>query len=487
VTATDRASDRASDRATDRRPADPTAPRTGAGHAARMHEVTEENTRLVDLVLDYSRRRILEADTPLDKPLPPFELARLAGRTIREEGVGAARALSVFEHVLAPACITSDHPQYLAFIPTAPTKAAIAFDLVVSASALYGGSWLEGAGAVHAENEVLTWLAGEFGLPAGAGGVFVQGGTLGNLSALVAAREAARLRVTETGSANPARWKVVCSAEAHSSIASAARVMDVEIVTVAPDAGGILRGTAVREALDEHGASVFAVVATAGSTNFGIVDDVASIAALKADHEFWLHIDGAYGLSAMLSPLVRDRFAGVEHADSVIVDPHKWLFAPFDACALIYRDPETGRRAHTQHAEYLDTLTETSEWSPSDYAAHLTRRARGLPLWFSLATYGAAAYRDAIGVSIGLASDIAAEIASRPGFTLVREPQLSIVVFERDGWTKADYDAWSHRLLDEQRAFVVPSSHAGRPNTRFAILNPRTTFDQLTAILDSME
>jgi len=278
----------------------------------------------------------------------------------------------------------------------------------------------------------------------------------------------------------------VCSAEAHSSIASAARVMDVDVVPVAPGEDGMLRGDAVRAALEEHGASVFAVVATAGSTNFGIVDDLASISALKDEHDFWLHVDGAYGLAAMLSPLARDRFAGVERADSVIVDPHKWLFAPFDACALIYRDPETGRRAHTQHAEYLDTLTETSEWSPSDYAAHLTRRPRGLPLWFSLATHGAAAYREAITNSIRLARDIADEISTREGFRLVRDPQLSVVVFERDGWTKADYDRWSARLLDEQRAFVTPSSHAGRTNTRFAIVNPTTTFEQLVAILDTM-
>jgi len=456
------------------------------GDATRMHAVSDENTRLVDLVLDYSRRRILASDTPLDKPISDLELGRLAGRSVHEYGIGAARALSLFEHVLAPACITTDHPQYLSFIPTAPTKAAIAFDLVVSASALYGGSWLEGAGAVYAENEVLAWLANEFGLPATAGGVFVQGGTLGNLSALVAAREHARHEQRESGTAAPARWKVVCSGEAHSSIASAARVMDVEVVPVAPGVDGMLRGDAVRAALEEHGASVFAVVATAGSTNFGIVDDVASIAALKQEYDFWLHVDGAYGLAAMLSPLARDRFAGVEHADSVIVDPHKWLFAPFDACALIYRDPETGRRAHTQHAEYLDTLTETSEWSPSDYAAHLTRRARGLPLWFSLATYGGAAYREAITSSITLAHDIAREIESRDGLRLVREPQLSVVVFERDGWSREDYDAWSARLLDEQRAFVTPSSHAGRPNTRFAIVNPTTTFEQLVGILDTM-
>ena len=460
------------------RPAEPST--------TRMHAVSDETRDIVDLVLDYSRRRILSSDTPLDKPLAEAELRRLAGRSIRENGIGAKRALALFEHVLAPACITTDHPQYLSFIPTAPTKAATAFDLVVSASAVYGGSWLEGSGAVYAENEVLAWLASEFGLPATSGGVFVQGGTLGNLSALVAARDHARAELQAAGAQQPTRWKIVCSAEAHSSIASAARVMDVDVVPVLPSESGVLKGENVRGALEEHGGSVFAVVATAGSTNFGIVDEVASIAALKDEFDFWLHVDGAYGLAGMLSPLARHHFAGVERADSVIVDPHKWLFAPFDACALIYRDPESGRRAHTQHAEYLDTLTETSEWSPSDYAAHLTRRARGLPLWFSLATYGENAYREAISASIRLTQRIAREIESRDGLRLVRQPQLSVVVFERDGWSRSDYSEWSARLLDEQRAFVTPSSHQGRPNTRFAILNPMTTFEQLTAILDTM-
>ena len=454
--------------------------------AARMHDVTPETRRIVDLVLDYSRERLLAQDTPLDKPLPAAELSRLAGRTISEEGVGAERALGVFTHVLAPACITTDDPRYLSFIPTAPTKSAAAFDLVVSASALYGGSWLEGAGAVYAENEVLRWLADEFGLPASAGGVFVQGGTLGNLSALVAAREAARAHRADTGAAAPTRWAVVCSSQAHSSIASAARVMDVDVITVPTDADGVLRGDAVAEVLADVHERVFAVVATAGSTNFGIVDDIAGVAAAAHAHDIWLHVDGAYGLAGMLSPLARHLYAGVEQADSVIVDPHKWLFAPFDACALIYRDPEQGRRAHTQHAEYLDTLTDRSDYSPSDYAAHLTRRARGLPLWFSLATHGAAAYREAVSASIVLARRIADEIATRPGFSLVREPQLGVVVFERDGWTRAEYEAWSQRLLDVQHAFVTPSSHEGRANARFAILNPRTTFEDLTGILDTM-
>ncbi len=462
------------------------APAPAGPDATRMHAVTAETTALVDMVLDYAQRRILGEQSPLDKPMTPVELRRLASGSIGEEGIGGRRALALFENVLAPACITTDHPRYLSFIPSAPTKAATAFDLIVSATAVYGGSWMEGSGAVFAENEVLDWLGRELGLPTGSGGVFVQGGTIGNLSALVAARDHRARALAAAGRPRPARWIIVGSAEAHSSIASAARVMDVDVVAVPVGETGMLTGEQVRPVLEQHGEAVIAVVATGGSTNFGIVDDIASIAALKADHDFWLHVDGAYGLAAALAPEARHRFAGVEAADSLIVDPHKWLFTPFDSCALIYRDPEIARLAHTQHAEYLDALTGASEWNPSDFSVQLTRRARGLPLWFSLATFGAAAYRAAIGASIELAHAAAADIAERPYLRLVRAPQLSVVVFERVGWEPADYAAWSAGLLEEQRAFVVPSSHAGRTNARFAIVNPLTTLDDLTGILDSM-
>ena len=453
---------------------------------ARMHAISDETKATVDEVLDYARRRAVYEDIPLDKPLTPRELSRLASGSITRAGIGARRATSLFENVLAPACVTTDHPGYLSFIPSAPTKAAIAFDLVVSASSVYGGSWMEGSGAVFAENEVLHWLAAEFGLPQGAGGVFMQGGTIGNLSALVAARDAARRNNREAGRPDPARWAVVCSAEAHSSIKAAAAVMDVDVIGAAPGDDGRLHGDTVAVALDEHPGAVFAVVATGGTTNFGIVDDIASIAAATKSRDIWLHIDGAYGLAAMLVERMRPAFAGVELADSLIVDPHKWLFAPFDACALIYRDPEGARLAHTQHAEYLDTLTETADWNPSDLGIQLTRRARGLPLWFSLATHGTDLYRGAIDHGITLARRIADEIASRDGLSLVREPQLSVVVFRREGWTTADYREWSDRLLEDQVGFVVPSSHRGETVLRFAIISPLTTFETLTGILDTL-
>lgn len=451
-----------------------------------MHAISEATRDTVDDVLDYARRRALYPDVPLDKPMSPRDLARLASGSITASGIGSRRAIALFENVLAPACLSIDHPGYLSFIPSAPSKASLAFDVVVSASAIYGGSWLEGAGAVFAENEVLHWLAGEFGMPQGSGGVFVQGGTIGNLSALVTARDAARRRNREAGRPDPARWIVACSAEAHSSIASAAAVMDVDVMTALPDESGRLRGEAVARILDEQDDAVFAVVATAGTTNFGIVDDIAGVAEVTRERGVWLHVDGAYGLAAMLVERMRPVFAGVEHADSVIVDPHKWLFAPFDACALIYREPALALSAHTQKAEYLETITGKPDWNPSDLAVQLTRRARGLPLWFSLATHGTDQYRATIEHGIDLARRIADEITARDGLSLVREPELSVVVFRREGWTLADYDAWSDQLLDDQRGFVVPSAHRGEPVLRFAIISPLTTFDLLTGILDTL-
>src|SRR5439155_10631580 len=140
----------------------------------------------------------------------------------------------------------------------------------------------------------------------------------------------------------------------------------------------------------------FAAVATAGTTNLGIVDDLDGVAAVCRERRLWFHVDGAYGLAALAAPSARPLFAGVEHADSFIVDPHKWLFAPYDSCALLYRDPALARAAHTQKASYLDPVTVEGEWNPSDFSVQLTRRARGLPFWFSLAVHGTAAYTDSV-------------------------------------------------------------------------------------------
>jgi glutamate/tyrosine decarboxylase-like PLP-dependent enzyme len=459
----------------------------------RMHRYTDETERLAQAVLRYARDR-MRMDPPLDAPYTPDEIAGKAGATITADGLGGEAALRLFADVIAPGVVSSDHPRYLAFIPTAPTEAATLFDLVVGASSIYGGSWLEGSGAVFAENQALRWIADLAGMPAVAGGAFVQGGTVGNLSALVAAREAARTRRAADGGPVPRRWLLAATEEAHSSIAEAARVMDVDVLAVPGDARGRLTGEGLRAALAdaERGDAValdglFAVVATAGTTNLGIVDDLAGVADVAAERGLWFHVDGAYGGAALAAPSARHLFAGIERADSFIVDPHKWLFAPYDACALLYGEPATARAAHTQHAGYLDAVAHVEgEWNPSDYAIHLTRRARGLPLWFSLAVHGTLAYADAIEATIELARETADEVRRRPYLELVAEPELSVVGFRRVGWDAAAYARWSDRLLRSGAAFVTPSTHRGEPMTRFAIISPRTTLMDLTSILASM-
>jgi L-2,4-diaminobutyrate decarboxylase len=451
-----------------------------------MHRYSVDDDVTARALAESCLRR-LAMDAPLDFPQTPKQLQESAGSTITAAGLGGAEAIRLWDDVLAPACLSVDNPRYLSFIPSAPTRAAAAFDMLVGASNVYAGSWLEGSGAVYAENQALRWIADLCGLPATSGGVFVQGGSGGNLSALVAAREEAKRRRTSL----PRRWAVCVTAETHSSVKHALRVvMDADVIEVPGDERGRMVGTTLRDTVrglaPEVADGIFAVVATAGTTNLGVVDDLAGIGEVARENGWWYHVDGAYGGAALAAPSVRHLFDGIEAADSFIVDPHKWLFAPFDCCALLYRDPALGRAAHTQHADYLDPVNIEGDWNPSDFAVQLTRRARGLPFWFSLAMHGTDAYRDAVEQTLSVTRAGAELIGSLDHVRLLVEPELSVLVFERIGWQDADYLTWSDRLLADQVAFVTPTKHRGRVCTRFAIVNPLTTVEDLATILDTM-
>ncbi len=280
---------------------------------------------------------------------------------------------------------------------------------------------------------------------------------------------------------------IAASDAAHSSIASAARVMDASLLVVPTDGKGRLTGAALEQALARADApGLFAVVATGGTTNGGFVDDLDGVADVAEGHGLWYHVDGAYGLAALAAQSARHLFRGVERADSFCVDPHKWLFAPYDCAALLYRDPELARAAHTQHAAYLDILHTTPDWNPSDYAFHLTRRARGLPFWFSLATHGTDAYADAIESTLTLTRDVARMIEAHACVELLEEPELSVVLFRRVGWAPADYAAWSDRALAEGLTLTVPTTWRGQTCLRFCFVNPRTTTDDVALVLDSL-
>jgi glutamate/tyrosine decarboxylase-like PLP-dependent enzyme len=258
-------------------------------------------------------------------------------------------------------------------------------------------------------------------------------------------------------------------------------VLDAEVVIVPENDQGQLTGEALRSALiNSH--DVFAVVASAGTTNAGIIDDLAGIANVCQRFGVWLHVDGAYGGAALAAPSARHLFNGIERADSFIVDPHKWLFATYDCCALLYRQPELARAAHSQHAGYLDTI-DREVWNPWDYGVHLTRRARGLPFWFSLATHGTKRYAAAIEQTLATARTVAGGIRGIPQLRLLLEPTLSVVLFERPGWDDAAYLRWSRRLALEGRILCIPTQWKGRTVLRLAFVNPATEADHVLEVL----
>jgi glutamate/tyrosine decarboxylase-like PLP-dependent enzyme len=453
-----------------------------------VHHFDETAERAARACLDYALERLRLDPAPLDHPVPFAELRERAGDTITAAGQDPETVLRVFTEVLAPACLSTDSTRFLAFIPAAPTKASLVFDTVVGASSICATSWLEASGAVYAENEVLRYLADLAGLPPAAGGCFVSGGSAGNLSALFAARESAAAR----RGTRPDRWRVVVGEEAHSSIASTLRILDCEAVVVASGADDRFTGDALEAVLtnDPDPSSICAIAATAGTTNAGIVDDLAGISRVARAQEIWLHVDGAYGGAALCAPSARARFAGIEHADSLVIDPHKWLYAPFDSCALLYREPALARAAHSQQASYLDPMRDLIEgegaWNPADYAYHLSRRARGLPLWYSLAVHGTDAYSTAIEEVLALTRTAAERVRDAPHVALVREPELSVVLFRRPGWGDDDYARWSRQLLHDQTAFVLPTRWRGETVGRAVFLHPDTTIDVFDDVLDAM-
>jgi len=454
-----------------------------------MHSVDATTEQMIRSVLAYAENRLRLDPVPLDQGCQdPADLEAAMSGLLGEEGHNPDQVLGVYAATVAPAVISADSPRFLGFIPAAPTKASLLFDMLVSCASIQGISWLEAAGAIHAENQVLALIARRAGLPPAAGGCFVSGGSAANLSALAVAREMAKRAFSADTSRASGRWRVVVGSDAHSSIGNTLRLLEMDPLVV-PTPDHRLTGAAVRAALKADGdpASVAAVVATAGTTNAGIVDDLAGISAVAREHGLWLHVDGAYGGAGLFAPSVRDRYDGIENADSFVVDPHKWLFGPYDCAALLYRDPALARSVHRQDASYLEVIHEQpTAWNPTDYAYHLTRRARGLPLWFSLAVHGVRAYTTAIEAAITLAAQAAAEIRGRDYLELIREPDLSVVLFRRRGWGPDDYTRWADQLLTDQVAFLPPTSWEDETVARFAFLHPHTPLDLVKEVLDRM-
>ena len=459
---------------------------------AAMHNVDIDIVEMTLDVMKYAIGRITNTELPLSMPKSESELKSLVGETITPEGIGGETAFQLFKDVLVKASVPIDHPRHLAFVPASPTRAAVMFDLVTSATSVHGAFWMEGAGCIFAENEAMRWLVSLTGLPEGAFGVFTSGGTEANLSALVTAREAWRAK---DESRNAARGLIISSSGAHSSVQAMAKVIDADVLLI--DTEDRLTGEELSKRIaaltEEEKARFFAVVATAGTTNAGVIDDLLGVGEVCRREGVWYHVDAAYGGAALAVKSARHLFNGIELADSITIDPHKWLFSPYDCGSIIYREPELARAVHTKGGSYLDIFyTEGARgFNPSDYQIQLTRRVRGLPLWFSLAMHGTDRYSQAIERGMELAKLAGRIIMETECTELVRDPSLSCVLFRRIGWTPEDYKQWTFKNQREGYALVAPTkwrANGGQETVaRFCFINPDTREADIRGIIETMK
>jgi glutamate/tyrosine decarboxylase-like PLP-dependent enzyme len=229
------------------------------------------------------------------------------------------------------------------------------------------------------------------------------------------------------------------------------------------------------------------VVATAGSTNAGVIDDLSVCADAAADVDAWFHVDGAVRSGGVVAAGAARSIRRSGRADSFIVDPHKWLFATGGSCLLVYREPDLARQVHTQHGPYIDVLrTADDVFNPCDLGYQLTRRATGLPIWFAMALHGVDAHRDGIRRGIELANAMADALDADPMTELIMRPELGVVLFRRAGWERENWARWANDLLAAGIAFVAPTTHKGETVGRLVFMHPSTPLSVVEEVMVSL-
>ena len=457
-------------------------------------ELSPEAMRwMVDLAMERIVDHVVSLpEQPMHATTGGKKLARSLRAPLPERGQPFEKLLRLLFGRVIPASFNTASPGYLAYIPGGGLFHAAVADLIADATNRYVGVWVAAPGLVQLEENVIQWFCAMLGLPPGAGGILTTGGSLANLVAVVTARR-------ERLPPDFLRGVVYASEEAHHSVRKAALLAGLlpeRVRAIPTDARFRLRVDALSEAIAAdraQGLSPFLIVASAGTTSTGAVDDLGGLADLAAREGLHLHVDAAYGGFFALTERGRATLAGIERADSVTLDPHKGLFLPYGTGCLVVRDREALRRAHAVSANYLppmqsdEGLVDFCELGPE-----LSRDARGLRVWLPFAMHGAGAFRAALDEKLDLARWAAAEIRATPGLEIVAEPELSLLAFRvrRPGASPAEIDALSRRLCakvnEKQRVFLTGAVVQGRFLIRICVLSFRTHQDRMEAAIEDV-
>ncbi|WFE65755.1 aspartate aminotransferase family protein [Micromonospora sp. WMMD714] len=477
----------------------PTPPRAHLFTAGTV----EDYRRAVVEGIDRVAARVAGVDQP-GTGITPDELApRVAGIDLDRPLGDTGAALDELHDVYLRDAVYFHHPRYLAHLNCPVVIPALLGEAVLSAVNSSLDTWDQSAGGTLIERRLVDWTAGRIGFGPAADGVFTSGGTQSNLQALLLAREEAYARIVGGGTGRPSRpevlsrLRIITSTAGHFSVQKAAKLLGLgadAVLTIATDAGRRMRTDELAETLDRcrrDGQTVLAVVATAGTTDFGTIDPLERIAEICRAAGVWLHVDAAYGCGLLVSPTRRHLLAGIERADSVTVDYHKAFFQPVSSSALIVADRRVLRHA-TWHADYLNPARMVERRIPNqvDKSLQTTRRFDALKLWLTLRIMGP----DAVGSLFDEVVDLAAAawrlLADDPRFEVVTRSQLSTVVFRylppgagRDVVDDANLHA-REALAATGAALVAGTKVDGAHHLKLTLLNPETTLDDIAHVLD---
>lgn len=442
--------------------------------------------RAVDEIIAHLEQR---RDRRVANSRPRAELERRFG-PFRDAPTPVGEVLDLVCGEVMPSVTQVDHPRFFAFVPGPGNFVGAMADALAAGFNVFAAHWLHGSGAAAVELQTIDWLCRECGLPSTAGGLFVSGGSMANLTALAAARRAV------LGGPNP-QAVIYASNQTHNSLAKGLRVIGFtqdQIRTVESDDALRLSIPALEVAIASDlraSRRPFCVVANAGTTNTAAVDPIPAIADVCERHGMWLHVDGAYGAAAVLTPQGRAILTGLERADSITFDPHKWLFQPFEIGCVLVRDLRHLRQAFTvhvgDHGEYLEDVQRVigDEMIFYEHGVQLTRSFRALKLWMTLRVFGVQAMRDAIARGIELAELTERLLRADGRFEIVTPAQLGMVSFApvAPEMSRADVDAWVKRITDgiltDGFAMVTSTRVRDRHVLRMCTINPQTSDDDI--------
>ncbi len=463
---------------------------------ASPEEFREMASRAVEIVERFY------ADLPALPVMPVTNAAavrELLAEPLPFAGTGIDEALATVQNVVYPLSRHNGHPRFFGYVASPGTAVAAVGDLLTAGLNANVTSWRSAPAAAEMEHVVIDWMKEMLGYPQGAAGLLVSGGSMANFSALAAARTAKAPEFSRSGESGGQRLRIYASEEGHFSIHKAARLLGFGSDNVQPirtdqllrmDVGDLQR--AIRSDRDA-GFTPACVVASAGTVNTGSFDPLNEIANIAERERLWMHVDGAYGGFSALAPSAKPLFAGIERADSVSLDPHKWLYLSVGCGCVLYRNPDIARATFSHDAEYTRPvgLTRDEAFAFWDFGPELSRPFRALSVWMQMKVFGAAALGGAIEQNIQCARHLERLVEAAGDFEMLAPAGLSIFCFRyRPREFTSDLDALNERVLIALQqggsSYLSNARIGGKFALRGCVLNYRTTPDDMERLLDDV-